>query len=674
MAVFNYVAADAIKDKPSLTGYTTEANGFNKTSDYINHDGVFIGFTTSNAGWRRLKIDDLEVFGVRDTGVVYNYPNVTALGAIGGTELLLLSVIKDNKLTYAIYDLSGNLVKDFTVLRGADKMTGVSTNADGDIILQYKSGDTTYYSQINSGYNGLPVATPDATAASVADKPVLVDLASLASDPAMEPVTLQSVALGSIDTSDDSDGSAIVVKDAKGNLFVVYTGVLADGATATVPITFSASDGIALDTDGLLTVTFTGTGADTVELTLGQAELLIAAGYDTFAEIGGSIAGFSLAGSDATLTDLTSTKLDVMALLGVTTVDASDDALTLSMAQVETIRDAGIHFADADAVTMTGKRAAIAALSAEEIAGLAEDFVDRVDVKEDAITLSYAQIHAFADSGLSLAPEDVVTLGDSASTVFALSAESLEALASAGVKKVDLTDDIATGSAATFTMFDEAGLTFVKSDKLVMSTSVPEIEGFTKKELSHFADIGVDYLDFYTYDGPRLVTAAFLKKIDDAGLKLFDRDDLAIPTTRNDTLNGTSNDERINGLAGNDAIDGKDGADTILGDKGNDTLKGNWGADVLDGGVGNDRLNGGFGNDTFVFGRNSGRDTIEDFAAGTDFDQDRIDVSGLKGVRDFDDLTLRTTGDGVMIIFDRTSRVTLEGVSINDLDASDFIF
>ena len=66
---------------------------------------------------------------------------------------------------------------------------------------------------------------------------------------------------------------------------------------------------------------------------------------------------------------------------------------------------------------------------------------------------------------------------------------------------------------------------------------------------------------------------------------------------------------------------GNGGDNAIRGLDGNDTLDGGAGDDLIVGGLGNDALTGGAGRDIFLYdteGGTAGRDTIKDFAAGTD--------------------------------------------------------
>lgn len=155
----------------------------------------------------------------------------------------------------------------------------------------------------------------------------------------------------------------------------------------------------------------------------------------------------------------------------------------------------------------------------------------------------------------------------------------------------------------------------------------------------------------------------------------------------NDFLAGNSEDDAIHGGAGDDFLLGADGDDTIRGGEGNDILGGGRGDDRMDGGAGDDllvgtsgddTLTGGAGADIFRYGpravgeESNGNDTITDFTAG----EDRIDLSYFASLEGYDDLEI--VQDGADVVIDLTDRgggtITLESVSLADLDAYDFIF
>ena len=76
--------------------------------------------------------------------------------------------------------------------------------------------------------------------------------------------------------------------------------------------------------------------------------------------------------------------------------------------------------------------------------------------------------------------------------------------------------------------------------------------------------------------------------------------------------------------------------------------------------------------DVFVFEPGNGNDTITGFANGAD----RIDLSAFPEIRDFDDLFVTSDANGVTINLSAYGggTIILQGMSLDDLDASDFVF
>ena len=126
-------------------------------------------------------------------------------------------------------------------------------------------------------------------------------------------------------------------------------------------------------------------------------------------------------------------------------------------------------------------------------------------------------------------------------------------------------------------------------------------------------------------------------------------------------------DSILDGGDGNDYLYGFNGRDIIDGGAGDDTLIGYNDSDILTGGEGNDQLIGGFGNDTFIFGANSGNDTIDDYEDGRDI----LEFRDL--VDDFSDLTITQDGANT-VITSANGTLTLLDTNSALLDASDFFF
>jgi len=108
----------------------------------------------------------------------------------------------------------------------------------------------------------------------------------------------------------------------------------------------------------------------------------------------------------------------------------------------------------------------------------------------------------------------------------------------------------------------------------------------------------------------------------------------------------------------------------LFGNVADNSLKGLAGMDTLNGGAGDDVLFGGADDDTFVFGKNHGHDTVEDFVPGSD----RLDLNDWIGTNDFDQIMshVHDSDRGAVIRFDHES-VTLVDVDKIDLSRDDFL-
>ena len=142
----------------------------------------------------------------------------------------------------------------------------------------------------------------------------------------------------------------------------------------------------------------------------------------------------------------------------------------------------------------------------------------------------------------------------------------------------------------------------------------------------------------------------------------------------NDKLTGNSFTTLLSGAGGNDVILGGSGDNKLYGGDGNDNLRGFAGFDQFFGGNGNDRMQGDFNADTFIFANGFGKDIIADFEALNA--AEKIDLSGVTNITSFADLVANhlTQVGGNAVITDGFNTITLNGVAIGDLDATDFIF
>lgn len=139
-----------------------------------------------------------------------------------------------------------------------------------------------------------------------------------------------------------------------------------------------------------------------------------------------------------------------------------------------------------------------------------------------------------------------------------------------------------------------------------------------------------------------------------------------------DRIAGNSNADVLYGGAGNDTLEGNSGNDQLFGGDGDDTLIGGTGTDRLTGGKGDDRLTGNSGYDDFVIAPGDGNDIITDFTPG----EDDLDLSAF-AIGSFENLLPRiteTANHNLRIALDANTSVVLEGVTLDKISQSDFIF
>lgn len=126
------------------------------------------------------------------------------------------------------------------------------------------------------------------------------------------------------------------------------------------------------------------------------------------------------------------------------------------------------------------------------------------------------------------------------------------------------------------------------------------------------------------------------------------------------------------GTTGNDSITATSGADKIDGDAGNDTINGGSGNDFILGGAGNDTLTGGSGVDYFDFMTGFGKDTISDFSH-SQGDAIEFSTSVFANYAAVQAASAQV-GANVVITFDANNTLTLAGITLANLQASDFHF
>ena len=310
----------------------------------------------------------------------------------------------------------------------------------------------------------------------------------------------------------------------------------------------------------------------------------------------------TLADSGAALSSLSAAEVGALAAQGVDRIDASDNALTLGVAQYQALGT--VDLTAADVVTLRDTGAALAGLSIASIASLDNHGIDRIDATDNALTLSLAQYQALGHVGL--AADDVLTLvGTAADDTFDLAARFTRddrIVGQGGTDTLRLQGDYSAG-----VVLDNATLSSIETIRL-----------------AHGFDYGLTMADGNVAAGATLKVSAHLGA---ANSLHFDG---SAETDGSFDVRGGSGNDAIVGGAGNDVLRGHAGNDTVIGGAGNDFVRGGAGNDIIDGGAGNDDVRGGAGDDIAIWHGAENAGSTDFYGGGEGVDTLRLDLTAAQ--------------------------------------------
>jgi Ca2+-binding RTX toxin-like protein len=391
----------------------------------------------------------------------------------------------------------------------------------------------------------------------------------------------------------------------------------------------------------------------------------------------------TLKDTGAHLAALTASDIAALAASGIDQLNASNGSLTFSLDQFEALGT--VKLTPANTVTLADTGAALSGLSAAQIGALRAAGIDRLDATDDTLSLSVAQFHALHQVALTQA--DAVTLSDTGANLGTFGAAAIGALAQQGVDALDATDNAITFNLA---QYNALGTVHVSLDDVITvngTAGTDLIQGKDGSEVLNggagddvlFGEGGNDVLDggagndtLNGGDGADTATYA----------------DATAGVTVDLTAGTASGGAGADLLSNIESVTGSAFGDTLHGSSGANTLDGGAGDDFLIGAGGGDRLTGGTGADTFVYQAVSDSatahpDLIMDFSHA---DGDKIDVSAIASFTFVDHLTHHAdqlavvdAGHGVYKVVadingDGVADLTINVHSASALVAGDFIF
>ncbi|MDO6966579.1 Ig-like domain-containing protein [Rhizobium alvei] len=240
------------------------------------------------------------------------------------------------------------------------------------------------------------------------------------------------------------------------------------------------------------------------------------------------------------LVSLGGVNLSFLKTLGVTRMDASNDTIFTSYSDLTYFLEEGFSYGADDQITIFDWTNGYETLTAAEIADLAAAGVTEYQFAAATIKLSFAQLEAFSDQGISLTFDTdggTLTLYDTSAVIETLDTDSIAMLASMSIATINLSDNAATLSLDQIVALNDRGLGFDAGDTITVSLSVAEAAALETTDISEITTIGASVI---TSDVAELeLSAAQLDLLSGAGVAIDD-EIIAVLSGDYSTLDGLS--------------------------------------------------------------------------------------------------------------------------------------
>jgi Ca2+-binding RTX toxin-like protein len=305
---------------------------------------------------------------------------------------------------------------------------------------------------------------------------------------------------------------------------------------------------------------YVGQGVDTFAVTPSAAVSLSIAQFDAVHGNGASFTGLgalTIADSGANLGALTGTELSAFAAAGATsvTLDASDNALSLSLAQLSALHTNHVGLAADDTVTVLDTQTNIQNLTAASISLLLANGIDLFSATGGTLAMNALQMKAVLDGDGAFASGNTVTFADTGAHIASLSTAQFQALAAAGVDAIDATNDRLSLTVAQYQGLGAVGLT--AGDKVTLVDTGAHLAGLAS--FSGLAAAGIDQLD--ASDDKLVLTVAQYNAL--GAVKLTAGDTVTLSDTGAALSALTLTDIRALAHGGIDKIDASDNVLTL---------------------------------------------------------------------------------------------------------------
>ena len=258
------------------------------------------------------------------------------------------------------------------------------------------------------------------------------------------------------------------------------------GALGTVTLT--AADDVTISDTGakLATLDFSTLGANGVDV-LDATNNVLTLTATQYSALG---AVMLTADDQVTVADTAANIAELdFSTLAAANVDMLDvsGAFSLTVARYESM--GSTIFASGDSITLADTGLNISALTAGQMGALAAHGIDAIDASDNSLSLSVAQFQALQSTAVALAQSNTVTLADAGSTIAGLSAMQIGQLAAAGIDAIDASDNSLTLSLAQYEALGSVTLTgadlvTVRNDNVALGAmSTTEIQALSANQV-----------------------------------------------------------------------------------------------------------------------------------------------------------------------------------------------
>ncbi|MDH6269927.1 hypothetical protein M2360_005365, partial [Rhizobium sp. SG_E_25_P2] len=493
-----------------------------------------------------LTIDQVEAFSTQ--GVGFSSGDSLELSDVSGSAVSVTLAEAQAVVSAGLVFASGYTV---TITLSATDLAGLDANALSDLAGISASvfdltdvASLTYARILVLQTAGFDIAADDVvTLADAGDTVEAFSTADIAS--------LAAWGVDSVDLTDDAATLTVSAALAFSNAGLEF----ASGDALTVSL--SASEMNALSVSDIASIAGIGVFAfeysGGLNLTVDQAQALI----DNAVALQTTDGTVIVWDSGAAIAALETAEISALASLGVEYFNVSDDAVSLTMDQIETLSSLGIEFTFDDKISLLATAAEFAALSATDIATAAAYGASKITSTSSTLEATVAQVAAMQTAGLTFDDAltarlsdtlsrivaltssdlsdytalgiDTVRVADTGAVIAAMTTANISKLSTLGVDSIDATDGAITISLVKANALALADISFDSDDDVAVSASASTFADPDTLDLSGLAAINVDRIDI-SDDAISLGYAAANAYVD-AGIGFISADEVTVTLT-----------------------------------------------------------------------------------------------------------------------------------------------